>query len=145
MINFFVPGIVRPGGSKTAVRRKDGGIGMRPASKYTETWMSVVSYHARQHYQGELLTGVIKASFIFTMKRPKNHYRTNGQLKDWAPLYHKSQPDVGKLVRSTEDALSGIIYRDDSQIAVRDEKKIYGEKIGVDVMIQEIEDGRSNS
>ena len=140
MISFFVPGIARPGGSKTPVGRKDGGTGMRPAGKYTKTWMGVVSYHARQHYTDDPLTGVIKASFIFTMKRPKNHYRSNGELKKWAPLYHTSKPDVGKLVRSTEDAMSGIIYRDDSQIAVRDEKKIYGEKIGVDILIQEIED-----
>lgn len=139
MITFFVPGTPRPGGSKTPGMSKSGKMFVRPANKETKIWMAVVSYHARQHYQGELLTGVVKASFIFTMKRPKNHYRTNGQLKDWAPLYHASQPDVGKLVRSTEDALSGIIYRDDSQIAVRDEKKIYGEKTGVEILIQEIE------
>lgn len=138
MINFFVPGIARPGGSKTAVRRKDGGIGMRPASKYTESWMSVVSYHARQHYTGDPLTGALDVDFAFTMKRPKNHYRTNGQLKGWAPLYHTSMPDRTKLMRSTEDALTGIIWKDDSQVCSGSCSKIYGEKIGVEILIQEI-------
>ncbi len=140
MITFFVPGTPRPGGSKTSGMSKSGKMFVRPANKETKIWMAVVSYHARQYYQGELLTGAIKASFVFTMKRPKAHYRANGDLKETAPLFHVSRPDVGKLVRSTEDALSGIIYRDDSQIAVRDEKKIYGEKTGVEILIQEIKE-----
>lgn len=140
MISFFVPGIARPGGSKTPGVSKSDKRFVRPANKHTKTWMGVVSYHARQHYRGDPLTGAIKVDFIFTMKRPKNHYRANGQLKDWAPLFHTSAPDRTKLMRSTEDALTGIIWKDDSQVCSGNAQKIYGEKPGVEILIQEIAD-----
>jgi Holliday junction resolvase RusA-like endonuclease len=33
-----------------------------------------------------------------------------------APLYHCVQPDWSKLQRSTEDALTGLLYQDDARL-----------------------------
>lgn len=57
---------------------------------------------------------------IFWHRRPKAHYR-GGQhateLKPTAPTYVTSKPDVSKLVRSTEDAITAAgVWHDDAQI-----------------------------
>jgi Holliday junction resolvase RusA-like endonuclease len=78
----------------------------------------------------------------FHVLRLKGHYRTGkyaGILRDDAPNYVAVKPDLTKLERSTEDALTGIIFRDDSQVASKDTKKIYVEKYpGVGITINEL-------
>lgn len=53
---------------------------------------------------------------VFMFPRPKAHYKANGDIKESAPFFHSSRPDLSKLLRSTEDALTGVAYRDDSMI-----------------------------
>jgi Holliday junction resolvase RusA-like endonuclease len=64
----------------------------------------------------------------FLMPRPKGHFRTGKRahiLREAAPLYHTSKPDATKLLRATEDALTGILWHDDAQIAMQIVKKRY--------------------
>jgi Holliday junction resolvase RusA-like endonuclease len=74
-----------------------------------------------------LLRGPVRMSAVFQFQRPANHYRRDGTLKPLndalssatsqdAPLYHCVQPDWSKLQRSTEDALTGLLYQDDARI-----------------------------
>lgn len=145
MIRFFVPGIPKPGGSKIPGFNKKTGKGfVRPANKYTKGWMQTVAYFAFKEYDGELLTGPIRLSMTFIMPRPKNHYGTGrnaGVLKSTAPCWHTNQPDRTKLMRSTEDALKGIIWKDDSQVCAGPCMKVYGEKTGVFIHIQDANSG----
>jgi Holliday junction resolvase RusA-like endonuclease len=52
----------------------------------------------------------------FYFLRPKSHYRTNGELKNSAPKFMTKTPDLFKCARAVEDAITGIVYLDDSQI-----------------------------
>jgi Holliday junction resolvase RusA-like endonuclease len=74
-----------------------------------------------------VLQGPVRMSAVFRFKRPVNHYRRDGTLKPLnealssatskeSPLYHCVQPDWSKLQRSTEDALTGLLYQDDARI-----------------------------
>lgn len=74
-----------------------------------------------------VLQGPVRMSAVFRFQRPANHYRRDGTLKPLneglssatskeAPLYHCVQPDWSKLQRSTEDALTGLLYQDDARI-----------------------------
>jgi Holliday junction resolvase RusA-like endonuclease len=83
------------------------------------------SYMARQ--DAYVLQGPVRMSAVFRFQRPANHYRRDGTLKPLneglssatskeAPLYHCVQPDWSKLQRSTEDALTGLLYQDDARI-----------------------------
>lgn len=145
MIEFFVPGIPKPGGSKTAgFNRKTGKSFVRPACDKVKGWMQTVAYFAYNEYKGELLTGPIRLSMTFVMPRPKNHYgtgRNTGILKPTAPYWHAKTPDRTKLMRSTEDALTKIIWTDDSQVCAGPTNKIYGEKTGVAIIVESIQDG----
>lgn len=56
-------------------------------------------------------------SVVFVFARPKNHFRTNGELKPSAPKHCTGRiGDVSKLIRAVEDAMTGIVYNDDAQI-----------------------------
>lgn len=66
-----------------------------------------------------LLTGPLRVTITFQLERPAGHYRTGknaGQLHSWAPAFPITKPDALKMARAVEDALTGIIWKDDSQI-----------------------------
>jgi len=133
-IELFVPGWPAPGGSKTRTK-----WGVRPANKRTAEWMNTVAYHAKNDYRGELLACPLKAYFVFTMPRPKNHYVSSDPakgLKANAARYHTKTPDLTKLIRSTEDALKGIVFVDDCLITRTYGIKQYGENTGARIIIR---------
>jgi Holliday junction resolvase RusA-like endonuclease len=53
---------------------------------------------------------------VFYRDRPKSHRTASGALKANAPAFPTSAPDFDKLVRSVCDALTKVIYADDSRI-----------------------------
>lgn len=120
-----VLGIPRPGGSKTAGRANNGRLFVRDANPNTSIWKEEVRKQAKQQYFGEMLTGPVEMFYEFRFERPKHHFRRNGELKATAPVWHTNTPDLTKVIRSTEDALLGLIYKDDSQVAKRGDCKRY--------------------
>ncbi len=125
MISLFIPGIPKPGGSKTAtlIRRKGGAIVMkngrplittRDDAKGNAEWKQQVAFFAGRQYDGPLLDGLLSVTMVFYMPRPKGHYRANGELHAWAPVGPPTKPDCLKLARSTEDALTGVVWKDDN-------------------------------
>lgn len=147
-VSFFVPGIPRPGGSKTAavIRRKGGEIVMhngrpltttREAGKYTATWRADVREAARRAMDGASpFTGHLALRVSFFFPRPKQHFRASGALKDNAPSFKGSRPDTTKLLRSLEDALTGLVWMDDSQIVCQVATKRYDSTPGARVCVQ---------
>ena len=131
-LTFFVTGTPKPGGSKSAfaMRRKDGSIITRPdgtpiinvvdaGGKAGKDWRKVVAEAGKRFMKcGDPYTFPIRVSFVFYMARPKAHYRTGKfkhLLREDAPVYHTQTPDALKLARSTEDALTRIVWKDDAQ------------------------------
>lgn len=82
-------------------------------------WREAIGWSARMAYKGEVIEELIVASFEFVKPRPKSHYGTGRNadtLKDSAPAAPGNRPDVLKLARAAEDALTGVLYHDDSLI-----------------------------
>ncbi|MEU5946289.1 RusA family crossover junction endodeoxyribonuclease [Micromonospora sp. NPDC047465] len=69
---------------------------------------------------GYPLDGPLVARMVFTFARPKGHYRTGRNahlLRDNAPAQPQGTPDLSKLIRSTEDALTSAgAWRDDARV-----------------------------
>jgi Holliday junction resolvase RusA-like endonuclease len=69
---------------------------------------------------GYPLNEPVVARMVFTFARPKSHYRTGANahlLRDAAPRRPQGTPDLSKLLRSTEDALTAAgVLRDDCLI-----------------------------
>jgi len=154
IVSFFVYGIPAPGGSKTAKLIYQGGrivmrngrplITMRDDAKGNADWKRSVKFFAVQAYRAEPLTGPLEVWFSFVVVRPKCHYgsgKNAGNLKSSAPDYPCVNPDVTKLIRSTEDALTGILWRDDKQIVHQVGNKKYGTQPGCQLDVYELGKG----
>lgn len=143
-ISFFVPGHPQPAGSKRAFVLRGGKHAGRAiitdANSKAKDWKSDVRGEAQRSYQGELLECALRMKIIFTIYRPKGHYRTGAnahKLKDSANPFPISKPDVDKLSRAILDSLTGIIYRDDSQVVTKTASKRYGGREGALIEVSE--------
>jgi Holliday junction resolvase RusA-like endonuclease len=142
-IQFFVPGIPAPGGSKKGFYiPKIKRVVMAPDCKRTRSWMDSVACFAKAEYSKPLLTGPLRLEIEFRLLRPQGHYGTGshaGTIKDSAPKYPTVKPDGVKLTRSTEDAMKGIIWRDDSQVVMHAIRKVYVDRDpGAEILITQI-------
>jgi len=82
------------------------------------------------------LEGAISVSMVFTMPRPKSHYRSGKYshiLKDNAPMVHVSKPDIDNLIKFYLDAMTGSFWKDDCTICTIEASKIYNEECMVEI------------
>ena len=133
MISFWVPGIPQPGGSKKGFySAKLGRVIITEDAKHNKTWRASVVQCAAEVAK-EILEGPLKVRFEFYFVRPKGHYGSGknvGVRKSSAPAFPAGRPDTTKLIRSTEDALKGVLWRDDSQIVTQYGSKRYAPQAG---------------
>lgn len=139
-LEFFVPGTPQPGGSKRAfVNKKTGRAAIVDDAKGNKPWRDRVASFARDAYSGPLLDGPLSVRFEFTVARPKGHYGTGRNaraVRSSAPAFPAVKPDALKLARSTEDALTGILWRDDALTVDLRVTKTYGDHPGVLVRVE---------
>lgn len=136
-ISFFVPGVPAPGGSKRAFV-VNGRAVVTDDCKRNKPWRQAVTLFAADAYHGDPLTGPLVVEVVFTMPRPKSHYRTGkhaGVVRDDAPAWHTKKPDATKLLRALEDALTGVLWTDDAVIAEQRVDKVYGNRPGAYVTV----------
>lgn len=138
VIAFFVEGTPQPGGSKKALPTKSGRTVIVDDAKYGKEWRGDVKRAARDHYTGEPLDCALDVRFVFFKLRPKGHFGTGknaSRLKASAPKYPTNKPDALKLARSTEDALTGILWRDDCSTVDLSIRKRYGLRPGAQIYV----------
>jgi Holliday junction resolvase len=133
IFKFTVLGIPAPQGSKNQF----GG----ESSPHVKVWRATVAEEAKTLVPDGPISGPVQVSVAFVFPRPKSHYgtgRNSGKLKEWAPYWHVSVPDLDKLQRAIGDALKGTVLSDDSQIAAWSVQKFYGRKPQARIEIVEI-------
>jgi len=139
VISFFVPGDAKTAGSKRAFTPKGW---TRPIivddCKGSKDWKGDVKRFAVESYSGDPLECALEMTLTFVRVRPSGHFTTKGAVRPAAPPHPVSRPDVLKLARCVEDALTGLIYKDDSQICSEPLRKIWGPRPGVHVTIREL-------
>lgn len=104
-LHLFVPGRPAAQGSKRHV----GGGRLVEQSKAVAPWRTTVAWHAAQEFRGAPLDGPLRVVIDFVMPRPAATPR-----KSTPPAVKR--PDVDKMQRAVFDALSGVVWRDDSQV-----------------------------
>lgn len=114
-VHITVLGRARPAGSKKAFRSY-----VTADNPYVEAWMQEVRSAASKVMDGRpLLEGALRLTCHFYFARPKGHYGTGknrDKLKASSPEYMTGTPDLTKLVRAVEDALSHTVWLDDAQV-----------------------------
>ncbi len=147
-IQFFTAGIPAPKGSHRAL--------MLPGRPYptvfadnpksAKIWARAVSAAARtnaalNHWQVPQ-DSPLRVDLTFTFPRPKGHFRIGkyaSLLKPSAPPFMLTKPDVDKLTRLVLDALTGILWSDDSQVQTILASKFYATNgnSGVEITVEE--------
>jgi len=107
---------------------------------YQKMIRNMVDYHLREK---KIIVDTwdkypLRIDFAFYFEYPKQHRRENGELKKSAPLYHITKPDISNLVKSVEDALNGILWRDDSQIMHVGAQKFFSNFYGIRIEITSV-------
>jgi Holliday junction resolvase RusA-like endonuclease len=111
------------------------GVAIVDANPKSRDWKTTVSQTAAEQFRGELLDGPLAVEFTFRVVRPKGHFGKRGLLPS-APEFPAVKPDLLKLARGVEDALTGIVWRDDSLIVDEVLAKRFGEQAGVEIVIR---------
>lgn len=152
MISFVAYGLPQPGGSKRPFipRRKDGSFVKRAngsimvntvdANPKAKDWKQAVAWGARAAHRGELLSGPLCVVMTFFRPRPASHYlggdQANGLSKAGRSSAHPtSRPDVLKLARAAEDALTGVLWVDDAQTVRLVLDKQWGQPARVEIHV----------
>lgn len=134
-IVFDVRGEPAPKGSSRAMivggRAVNVPSGSNVNRQKLRSWAGEVSVAAQAAVgAADPLLGPLMVAALFRYSRPRGHFgsgKNANRVKDSAPLWHIVKPDVDKIARSTLDALTGIVFRDDSQVAVLLVAKYYTE------------------
>jgi len=116
------------------------------ACKTVKTWRQDVKLAAMAVMPAELYDGCLRFDATFYMPRPKGHYGTGKNahvLKNSSRPAPCTTPDLLKLGRSTEDALTGIIWVDDARVVDERLRKLYagrGEPVGAELAVYAMAD-----
>jgi Holliday junction resolvase RusA-like endonuclease len=141
MIDFFVPGAPVAAGSKKAfpVHGRDGRTHVAVADdsgpKGVE-WRAAIRHAAARAHPAPPLTGPLCLELEFVVRRPQGHRGKHG-VRPSAPPYPTTRPDLLKLGRAIEDALTSVLWFDDAQVVVERLSKRYAaaEPIGVRIRV----------
>lgn len=157
-LSFAIHGHPQPAGSKRAfpIRRKAGGgwvatgkVAVTDDNPNARDWKNQVAdaghnalcaHVPPDRYLNDppLLEGPLGLSVRFVLMRPKGHFgtgRNSGTVKDSAPAHPITKPDTTKLLRCLEDALTGVVWRDDAQVVEQSVSKVYGVPEGAHVHV----------
>jgi Holliday junction resolvase RusA-like endonuclease len=128
-LTFLVPGVAVPKGSRSTYR----GRSVESSKRWPDWRKTVADYaveaRAKQHlkrFEGPVAVTI--SVFLPKPQRPKH-------------LRHITRPDLDKLVRGVCDALTGVLWIDDSQVTVLMASKAYADADGplVVVRVAEVE------
>jgi len=116
-ITFTVPTV--PIAQPRQRHRIISGGGRTFAHNYTPTrdpvnaYKAAVQMAAQEAYRGSPLAGPLSVSMVFVMPRPKSLI---WKAKPMPRVPHVGKPDRDNLMKSTQDALNELLWKDDSQI-----------------------------
>ena len=136
LVSFVVHGVPGPQGSKKPVgtfkkgHKRAGQAILVESSKKVTPWRTRVAKVARVatgHPDGwEPLCGALVCDMVFTLDPPQRFPKNKAHDLRWLHGMPTAYPDLSKLLRSTEDALSGIVWHDDARVVgYRRDAKVY--------------------
>lgn len=122
--------------AKACIRGKHAGV-YDPGT--ADDWKSIVRNAALEAWDGKPLIGPLYVQIDAWLPRPKSHFTKKG-LRENAPSWVESKPDLDNLEKAILDALTNLgLWRDDSQVArVAKRKRYTAERPYAWVKIEEI-------
>jgi Holliday junction resolvase RusA-like endonuclease len=137
VLDVMVYGTPATQGSKVTGMAGNGRRFVREANPDLKRWRSQVAQAAGDAYAGELLDEAVGLDLVFVRPRPSGHFTTTGGLSAAGRRspYPTGAPDVLKLARAVEDALSGVVWTNDARIVDERIRKAWGERACVRIRV----------
>lgn len=136
-VSFTVVGTPIPQGSKTAFMAGGRPVVVEQGRAKLKPWRAQIADAAAAAMNGAgLIQGAVLVMCYFWFPRPKAHFRANGEVKPSAPDYVGVRPDLDKVARAVLDGITGVIIRDDAQVAGLVCEKSYGDRPRVEVKVR---------
>jgi len=129
MIAFEVRGVPAPQGSARGFVA-DGKVHITSANRGLAVWRRLVSDVAQQYAPTSLWEDPLAVTLTFRVPKPKSAPK---KVRMWPAR----RPDLDKLCRACLDGLTGIVWRDDSQVVRLEAEKDYGAP-GVIVWVERV-------
>lgn len=126
--HFFVHGVPEQQGSTRAFVVK-GRAHITTTNKNLHAWRDLIASVAQDH--AEMHSQAVSMELTFYMPKPVSAPKKK-------IIAMTKRPDLDKLIRAVLDALTGVMFRDDSQVISIYARKLYaeaGDSIGVDIRI----------
>lgn len=128
-LTFFVPGI--PAGKGRPRFSRKSGRAYTPAK--TANYESLIALAGSEAMDGrDLYDGPLSIKVTATFPIPASWSAKRKALA----LYHTGRPDADNIAKAAGDALNGIVWRDDSQLARISISKVYGSQPGLHVFVE---------
>jgi crossover junction endodeoxyribonuclease RusA len=145
VIEFTVTGMPAPQGSKSFKGMVNGHAVMAESSKKVKPWRMDVKHAAEAVREAHgIQRGPLLVSMVFTLPKPASAPKTR---KTWPDR----KPDLSKLIRSTEDAITDAgLWEDDARVVEfgrlakvfpgedRDALPVPGVRIRIEVLSAEV-------
>jgi crossover junction endodeoxyribonuclease RusA len=140
-IDVTVQGRPAPQGSLRSFANKNTGGIVTPQQPKVLKWRGDVRQAVEGHYPDiDPIEGGFLVDLGFFFRRPKAHTNSKGIVKPSAPIWHVQSPDTDKLVRSVLDALTGVVWHDDKQVAIVHAAKYWSGHDHCTIHIEALED-----
>lgn len=128
-ITFFVPGFCITKGSGHAMRSASGKVFVvQNNAKRLRPWEGRIAEVAAEAGAAGVYSAnaAFKVEMAFLLKRPVSHTKSDGTLRDSAPFYPIVQKcDLDKMERAVLDALTSVLFLNDSQVCRIESEKTY--------------------
>lgn len=130
-IQFTVLGNPQPQGSTRAFIPKGWNRAIITSDNpKNKSWRQETASQAINAMNGrEMFMGAVELVADFYFDRPTSKKKA---------LHKITKPDVSKLARSVEDAMTGIVYKDDSQIVSETVRKHFGLPARVEIQVRQL-------
>jgi Holliday junction resolvase RusA-like endonuclease len=143
---FVVEGAPGPKGSPRVYIRDRWGQPLRAPkvradSDKTEAWAEAVAWAAKIAMRGRkpFKDVPLALEVVFYFEHQKKHLTAGGAMRKSAPLAPMWKPDGDKLQRTTQDAMQGIVFDEDSRFVDWHGAKRYGKKAGVWIWVRAVQ------
>lgn len=135
MIRFTVPGT--PQGKGRARFSTRGGFARAFTPEKTVAYEGLIALAAQQAMAGaDLIAGPVYLTVTAFFPIPaswsqKRRAETNARL-----TWHTSKPDADNIAKAAGDALNGVVFKDDSQVAFAKVMKHYAETPRLEIVVE---------
>jgi len=132
-VRFVAHGVPKTQGSAKAVigKRTRKAVLIQDHREELRSWRSVVGFSAVESMRGrDLFDGAVRLTVTFVLIRPKSAPKSR--------VCPEVKPDLDKLLRGIGDALTGVVYTEDSRIVEIRARKIYGSPARAEIEVEPI-------